>query len=149
MKRAAAGVVFLFVAIASMAADSAPSKPKIVDQSYYAMQTIASMRSVRIAIEAYHMDNGRYPAASTVAELVPKIQPTYIRTTPERDAWGTPFLYRVSADGQSYVLASAGSDRAFDENAWNTAGFPTSSKEDAVYKSSGFEKEWLIQRSCN
>jgi hypothetical protein len=148
MKKIVLTVVLLAMAISSFAADAAPARRKIVDQSFFAMQTIASLRSLRTSVEAYYSDHKRYPAAATLPELVPMIQPTYIRTAPEKDAWGTPIIYRVSADGQSYVLSSAGSDHTFDESGWNKAGFPTSSKEDAVYKPD-FVKEWLIQNSCD
>ncbi|HEV3484572.1 MAG TPA: hypothetical protein VG106_04130, partial [Vicinamibacterales bacterium] len=63
-----------------------------------------------------------------------------------KDAWGTPFLYRVSADGKTYTIASAGSDKAFDESTWH-AGYSTSSKDDLVYRAN-LEKEWVIQRIC-
>ena len=75
------------------------------------------------------------------------IQPTYIKATPMTEAWGTEFRYLASADGKSYRLVSAGSDKVFDEASWSIAGFLESSAEDAVVSSSsvGSEREWVIQ----
>src|SRR5262245_23110438 len=114
----------LFNAAVALAGDppAAKAAPRIVDQWYLAVHTIADARSLQTCVEAYYLDHRQFPPAATVDELRKLIEPVYIRTTPTKDAWGTPFLYRVSADGQSYVLASAGSDRKFDESTW-TAGY--------------------------
>ena len=123
---------------------------RIVDDSYHAMESLAALRSVATALDAYATDHGRYPDVKTVDDLAPFVAPTYIVTLPTKDAWGTPFAYRVAADGKSYVLASAGRDRKFDESTWNTPGLLMSSSEDAVITSKGVQREWLVQAlSCH
>jgi len=136
--------VSLLVAVPSFAA---PKSNPVVDQWWLAVHSLAGARSLATAVEAYKIDHQRYPAAKNAEELRASIEPTYIGTAPTTDAWGTPILYRVSDDGRSYVIASAGSDRKFDEDSW-TAGFTTSSKDDLVLKSGGFTREWVIQRVC-
>jgi hypothetical protein len=120
----------------------------LVDQWWMAIQTHAALRSIRTAVEAYGMDHNRFPAAKDINELKSLIEPTYIRTTPSTDGWGTPILYRASADGQSYVIASAGSDKKFDEATWATTGYFTSSKEDMVLTEKEATREWVLQRVC-
>ena len=123
---------------------------RIVDDSYHAMETMAAIRSVATAIDAYAIDHGRYPDVKTVDDLTPLVVPMYIVTLPTKDAWGTPFAYRVAADGKSYVLASAGRDKKFDESTWSTPGLLMSSSEDAVITSKGVQREWLVQAlSCH
>jgi type II secretory pathway pseudopilin PulG len=104
------------------------------------------MRSVQTAIEAYAIDHGRYPAAHSMAEMKDLVQPTYIKTTPLADAWGTEFRYVPTPDGKSYQLVSAGSDKTFDESSWTTPGLLETSKEDAVVSSGAVEREWVIQK---
>lgn len=43
-----------------------------------------------------------------------QLVPRYAATTPARDAWGTPFAYVRSANGDHYRIVSAGSDGALD-----------------------------------
>src|SRR5215212_11726759 len=108
----------LFILVAMLNAFSAlagepPKKyePTVVDQWYLALHSLADAKSIRTTVEAYAVDHHRYPPAATIEELRPLVEPVYIRTMPMKDAWGTPFIYRVSQDGQSYTIASAGSDR--------------------------------------
>ena len=80
-------------------------------------RTMADLRTVATATEAYATDANKYPDVKSYDELRPILSPTYIRTLPEKDAWGTPFMYVVSADGQHYRFVSAGADKRFDWNA--------------------------------
>jgi len=79
-----------------------------------AKRTMADMRSLATASEAYATDNNKYPDAKTIAELGKLIVPIYIRVAPQKDGWGTPFRYAVSADLQTYRFVSAGPDKKFD-----------------------------------
>jgi hypothetical protein len=58
---------------------------------------------------------------------------------------GTPFRYVPPKDGASYLLVSAGSDRAFQEASWTTLGITSSSAEDAVASGANEGREWTIQ----
>ena len=120
----------------------------LVDHWWMAIHTHAALRSIQTAVEAYAVDHHRFPPAKNIDELTAEIAPIYIRTVPATDDWGTPILYRVSADGKSYVLASAGSDRKFDESTWSKTGYFTSSKEDMVLTEKDAAREWVVQRVC-
>ena len=149
MKKLVSFLLVLLVTIPVVAGDKPVVERKIVDQWWLAVNTMADARSLMTAAEAYAIDNNRYPAANSVEELQKLIEPMYIRTTPLKDKWGTPFIYRVSADGKSYTVASAGSDRTFDESAWPAkTAYSTTSKDDVVYKDGEVVREWVIQRVC-
>jgi len=120
----------------------------LVDQWWMALHTHAALRSIRTAVEAYAVDHDRFPAAKDIDELKTIIAPTYIRIVPTVDDWGTPILYRAGADGKSYVIASAGSDKKFDESTWTTPGYFASSKEDMVLTEKEATREWILQRVC-
>src|SRR6476469_8555212 len=89
--------------------------------------TMADLRSVATAAEAYATDENKYPAVSSFSGLAPILSPVYIKTMPEKDAWGTPYLYVVSSDGQHYRFVSAGADKHFDFNATTIAMLPENS----------------------
>ena len=148
MKKLVSFLLVVLITIPVVAGDKPPVERKIVDQWWLAVNTMADARSLQITAEAYYIDNKRVPQATSVEELQKLVEPMYIRTTPLKDKWGTPFLYRVAADRQSYVIVSAGSDRQFDESTWDKAGYSTSSADDLVYKSGNFTREWIIQNTC-
>lgn len=80
-------------------------------------QTMADLRTVATATEAYATDENKYPNVRSYGDLKPILSPVYVKTLPEKDAWGTPYMYVVSADGQHYRFVSAGADKRFDWNA--------------------------------
>jgi hypothetical protein len=130
------------------AGDPPPScQRRIADHPFQCSPTLMDMRAIQTTIEAYAIDHATYPMAKTMSELRDLVQPTYIATTPMTDAWGTEFRYVVSADGSSYRLVSAGSDRVFDEESWSAPGFLSDSKQDTVLSSDGAagSREWVIQ----
>jgi hypothetical protein len=77
-------------------------------------QTLADLRTLATATEAWSTDYNRYPDARNITELAEEIEPTYIRTTPLKDAWGNEFAYIVSSDHQQYRFVSAGEDGKFE-----------------------------------
>jgi general secretion pathway protein G len=75
--------------------------------------TMADMRSISRAIEAYAVDHGFPPASSagTVAELVPLLVPYQSSVLPHRDHWGHEILYERDGSG-NYTIVSLGKDGA-------------------------------------
>ncbi len=84
-------------------------------------RSMADMRGISTAIEAYAADFDRYPPASafvlptglnlpTENLLVVQgyLQPTYIRTLPLVDGWNSWFTYGSGASRADYVLRSSG-----------------------------------------
>lgn len=88
-------------------------------------RTMVEMRTIAGAWEARASDMNRYNAAAGVggadqlmapSQLGVFLAPTYVKTMPVRDAWGTPFVfftdYAVGSStlAQKYAVVSAGHD---------------------------------------
>ena len=84
--------------------------------------TMGDMKSISMAIESYIAEHGEAPQGTTLTELQAKLQPTYIKTLPLKDAWGNDFLYRHgTGDKKSeYAVGSGGKDGIF--NGWEQQG---------------------------
>jgi len=90
-------------------------------------RSMADIKSISTALEAYAIDQNAYPAAAgytlpsglslptgTVGIVAPSLSPTYVRITPLADGWNSWYLYGTSATKTDYVVRSAGADGAPD-----------------------------------
>jgi Flp pilus assembly protein TadD len=86
----------------------------------YQKRTMADLRTLATAVEAFATDYNRYPEANSMEELGRLVSPTYVRTLPAKDGWRTEFRYLAWKQDpkdeapQNYRLASAGKDRRFE-----------------------------------
>jgi hypothetical protein len=87
-------------------------------------KTMADIRSIAVSVEAYAVDNERYPAGDLEA-IAAVVEPTYIRVLPRKDMWGHSYAYVVSPDGQRYRVVSAGADGIFE---WDSRRIAEASK---------------------
>ncbi len=71
-------------------------------------QTMATLRSLATACEAYSVDHGFYPSANSLEQLTPIVTPSYIRSVPLLDAWGNAFAFE--GDKSTYEIRSCGQD---------------------------------------
>ena len=78
-------------------------------------RTMADMRSIATALEAYAAEHDRFPEGTSVDALPPLLVPKYIGQIPVIDGWGTSLRYEGSS--RQYAIGSAGADRQFDKNA--------------------------------
>src|SRR5688500_9783055 len=78
-------------------------------------RTMADMRTVASALEAYGTDHERedYPPGTTVEALRTHLQPTYINAPPAREGGQTGMRYMRLAE-RGYVIVSAGADKTFE-----------------------------------
>jgi len=90
-----------------VASTQSDREPKVPDERV--KKTIADIRAIATAVESYAVDWDLYPDTD-ISNLWRRVVPTYIRRVPSFDAWGHPFLYRVSADRSDYLIASPGAD---------------------------------------
>lgn len=81
-------------------------------------KTMTDLRTIATAAEAYATDENKYPDVTSYESLSGVLSPTYIKTVPERDAWGTPYLCVVSSDRQHYRFVSAGADQHFESGSY-------------------------------
>ena len=70
--------------------------------------TIADMRNISTAIEAYSVDNS-LPTVATIGELATLLQPYHSKHMPTKDHWGHELSY-VRSGARDYSLTSFGKD---------------------------------------
>jgi type II secretion system protein G len=88
-------------------------------------RSMADIRSLSSALEAYAVDLNSYPAAAgyslptglslptaTLGTVAGVLSPTYIRVAPLQDGWNSWYLYGSSATRTDYVVRSGGADGA-------------------------------------
>jgi len=81
--------------------------------------TMATLKTLGLAIEGYLVDNAKSPQAGSPAELQTLLAPFYIKELPLKDAWGNDLLYKkTGTDG--YLIASPGKDGVF--KGWDQKG---------------------------
>ena len=73
-------------------------------------RTMADMRSIGSAVEAYAVDNSTYPVAVDAATLALQISPAQIKAMPEADGWNNTYV--VTATATNYTITSTGKDGA-------------------------------------
>ncbi len=75
--------------------------------------TLRGINTVATAVEAFAIDNKRYPGPTEgfvpVETIRKDVQPMYVTSLPTSDAWGGALLYW--SDGASYRIVSYGADR--------------------------------------
>jgi hypothetical protein len=110
-------------------------------------RTIADMRAIASAVEAYGVDYNRYPEADSIDELATLLEPQYIATLPRVDAWGTPYRYQSTdcfpkGGCQRYLIGSAANDKVFEPTPltdWKHGQGETGSWDtDIVYSNGAF-----------
>jgi len=111
-------------------------------------RTMADMRALATAVEAYAVDNNKYPTAACVAGIyttdtdnalaatsLSVLAPTYIATPPRVDGWSNPFNYASDAVGNNYRIRSFGRDKV---TTALTCGTTTNFNADICYADGAF-----------
>jgi type II secretory pathway pseudopilin PulG len=147
-------VAFLSVAVAIVAAVAAPAVFHARDRSA-ANRTMSSIRSIATAWESRATDFNTYavgvkrpdwPAPADKftwshmhrlrsADLERALSPTYLKTFPHLDGWGTPFEFMTG--DQNYAIRSLGSDRRADGDTYQSGAMSDLSR-DFVYANGSF-----------
>lgn len=80
-------------------------------------RTMADIRMIGTALDAFDAETNSYPQVQSYDQLTPLLVPKYIRTMPQRDAWGHPFRYACTktenGNCTGYAIGSAGKDGVF------------------------------------
>ena len=102
-------------------------------------RTMADIRSIGTALEAYSVDFNYYPRVAitdaSVRALQPYLEPTYIKKLPDRDGWNRDILAITTTSGISYTLYSTAKDGA--RGTW-TQGPKTDFADDIVFSDGQF-----------
>lgn len=113
-------VVGLLVVVAVIGILAAIAIPNLLTAMQRSKQkrTMADMRSIATAVEAYAVDKKTYPHPDALEQ---ELVPTYISAFPRNDGWDHPFTYdcwsSTNSDRcDSYAIASAGKDGVLDHD---------------------------------
>lgn len=71
-------------------------------------QTLNDIRSIAIAVESYSIDHDEYPVAKSIQDVVPALEPQYIRKLPMKDGWDRLLIFRSTRT--KYLIRSHGRD---------------------------------------
>jgi general secretion pathway protein G len=113
-------VLVVIVVIAILASLVAPNLFRNVDDARVAT-TKAQIESFATALDAYRLDQGRYPSTAQglnalwqkpTTEVPPNWSTPYVRKAIPNDPWGHPYVYVApgSVNPSSYDLLSYGAD---------------------------------------
>lgn len=96
--------------------------------------TMADMRAIGTALEAYAVDFNEYPVGTTgdAAFLIRKLQGTYIKKLPLIDAWGNSFRYYCADPSGDYWIVSYGRDGIAEKGIYDTNAIPKSSAQSTI-----------------
>jgi general secretion pathway protein G len=113
-------------------------------------RTMADIRNLAVAIEAYQVDYNNYPTAACATNLYTggsdwkalttssftNLSPTYIALPPVKDGWDNFMYYAVDSSQNNYGIKSFGRDKSDDGsiNCGTTSNFNT----DIVYADGTF-----------
>ena len=100
-------------------------------------RSMADIRSIGTALEAYSVDFNSYPKGgiTTITQLESYLEPTYIRDLPTRDGWNRTIEVSVDSNGTSYTLWSLAKDGQ--TGTW-TQGPKTDFADDIVFANGQF-----------
>ncbi len=115
---ALAFLVFAFALSVQAGTGTEPAPRAIVVPAHVQAELQAStlrlINTVATAVEAFAIDNKRYPGPTEgfvpVETIRKDVQPMYVKSLPTSDAWGGALLYW--SDGATYRIVSLGADHA-------------------------------------
>jgi hypothetical protein len=104
-------------------------------------RTTSELRNLGVALEARLLDEGGYPAVTTLDALAPLLEGRYLQQVPRVDGWNRPLRYEADGSGTAgrYFIGSAGADgRWHRPRLADYRDLPAPHGDDLVYSEGGF-----------
>src|SRR5438045_5927489 len=94
-------LIELLIVVAIIGILSAIAIPNLLTAMQRSKQkrSMADLRTIATATEAYATDTNRYPRVTSIEELRALIQPRYIKVMPIVDGWGHTYRYECATPG--------------------------------------------------
>lgn len=116
-------------------------------------RTMADLRSIGTALEAYSVDFNFYPKSSGVGTVKNKLEqyltPTYIKRLPENDGWNRPNCVEINTDATSYTLWSMARNGTATCTAGTWTQGPKTSFDDDIVFANGQFFQWPEGQQVN
>jgi general secretion pathway protein G len=106
-------------------------------------RTMADIRSIATAVEAYSVDNNSYPRVTGTAsglrtDVLTYLEPTYIRRIPAADGWNANYYWIGTAAGNEYTIWSGARNKNSSSIEWLGTGMTTDFNADIVFSGGSF-----------
>ena len=151
-------LIELLIVVAIIGILAAIAIPNLLTAMQRAKQkrSMADARTIATAWEARATDTNKYNAAAacnsgdipTITVTVPTLNtylaPTYVKSFPQKDGWGTQWLFTADRSwgdpsaAQAYAITSAGKDTKFDAFTSEICGPTTNFDCDIIYSNGTF-----------
>ena len=96
--------------IGILAAIALPNLLNAIDKGKQ-KKTMADVRAIGTAVEAYAVDTACYPMGmANWAALKAMVDPYFIKTPPDADGWNNPWDAGTTSNGSNYSVSSFGKD---------------------------------------
>jgi len=100
-------LMITLVVIRVLAAIAIPNLASAIDRGKQ-KRTLADMRTIGTAVEAYAVDNSQYPVSSDTATLWLQLTRGYLRPMTRYDGWDHEYVVNVLST--EYTISSTGKD---------------------------------------
>jgi general secretion pathway protein G len=137
-------LIELLIVVAIIGIIAAIAIPNLLNAINRARQkrTMADIRTIGTAAEAYAVDWSFYPNTGNADQLITTtwdslIAPIYVKKTPDADGWRE--VFQVRSESRFYTVGSSARDKVF-EAALNSASYnraPTSDMDSDIIYSQG------------
>jgi type II secretion system protein G len=130
-------LIELLITVAVIGIIAAIAIPNVLNAMHRGKQkrTMADVRAIATAVEAYNVDNAAYPSATDATVLMSNVR-HFLNTPITADGWGRAL--QVDSAPVRYTVGSGGRDGG----TLNVIGGPTSSLDDAIIYSNGRFLQW-------
>src|SRR5947207_15473856 len=124
--------LLVLLALLTLTARAAPLSKESNDLQAV-LYSLRAVYGMAVEIEEYRAIHGRLPEAKSAEELIRVAHGPYGSAKfGTSDLWSTPLVVESDPAHNTYTVAAAGSDKAFDRSTWSTPAQTRTTADDVV-----------------